>query len=260
LEGIVKGFSSSLSIKGALPNVKSTMQTVLQMTAQEARNQWVKLARQRFHVTSSAYVNSIEDPVFRGNQVTITLRADSPEGKLANMLEQGSEPFDMKPGFLRSPKAKIGGKIGRTTNKYITIPLRLKSSGSMGGSPPVMPSTIYKKASQLEIGGRLTLSKKYEGLGLRTRLSADLKRWQHYTWKTSPFQNIVKVPRFTGLVKLGLPRESAGMYMVFRRVSKKSNPSSWIHPGFKAANLVDQVVSKVELMFPTIIDNVMGAM
>jgi len=614
-------FNIGMEIKGSLINVKSQMRMVLEMTAQEARNQWVKLARQRFHVTSSAYVNSIGDPVFRGNQVTITLRADSPEGKLANMLEQGSEPFDMKclvssstkiytskgyvkirdikigdlvlshigkmqrvlniskeknfddfiyiietkrsyvpvtwnhpiltnhgwikacglnpslhkvivlasvcnncgklfeydahpsrnynsycskacaakvnndfrkengrtdlgvearlsigskmretnfrlllegnhisqnqewltkrkkfiengewgwqnieahkkakkaaaialgkkhkfsdpesklleglhkfgldevfdrqvffkrdclkptgkggfrnrwyfldfgnldlkicievngehwhteekikekteeveskgwrcinfwsseiysnldsciceikrvlnnhfenynftetdfaikkikrnkfsnygkynitvendssfiastiavhnSGFLRSPKAKIGGKIGRTTNKYITIPLRLKSSGSMGGSPPVMPSTIYKKASQLEIGGRLTLSKKYEGLGLRTRLSADLKRWQHYTWKTSPFQNIVKVPRFTGLVKLGLPRESAGMYMVFRRVSKKSNPSSWIHPGFKAANLVDQVVSKVELMFPTIVNNIMGA-
>lgn len=254
-------FKIRLELKGALPNVKKTMQTVLQMTAQEAKNQWVKLARQRFHTTASSYVSSIGDPVFRGAMVTITLRRDSPEGKLANMMEQGSEAFDMKPGFLRSPKAKTGkDKVGRSANKYITIPLRLKSSGSMGGSPPVMPSTIYRKASQLEIGGRLTLTKKYEGLGLRTRLSADLTRWQHYTWKTSPFQNIVKVPRFTGLVKLGLPRESAGMYMVFRRVSKKSDPSSWIHPGFKAANLVDTVVSKVEQMFPTIINNVMGVM
>jgi len=52
-------FNIGMEIKGSLINVKSQMRMVLEMTAQEARNQWVKLARQRFHVTSSAYVNSI---------------------------------------------------------------------------------------------------------------------------------------------------------------------------------------------------------
>jgi hypothetical protein len=121
-----------------------------------------------------------------------------------------------------------------------------------------MPSSIYKRASALEVGQSMTLSKKYEGYGLRTRLSADLKRWGSYTWKTSPYQGITKVARWPNLIPLGTPRESAGMYMIFRRVSRKSDPNSWIHPGFKSINLIDQVQNKMSDIFPKILDNVLS--
>ena len=242
-----------MELKGALPPLKGQMREIMMMVGQEAQHEWKRLARQTFHGAAYAYVSSIGDPIWKQNRVEIILDISTPEGKLANALEQGCGPFDMKPGFLRSPKAKGSGK-----NKYITIPLRLKSFGTHGDSPPVMPSTIYRQAAQLGLGQSMTLPKKYEGYGLRSRLSADLKRWEHYTWKTSPFQGITKVARWPGLIPLGLPRESAGMYMIFRRVSRKSSPDSWIHPGFKAKNLMEQVTNKIDEVFPKILDNVLS--
>ena len=249
-----QGIKVGISLKGAFPNVKNTLRTAMFMVATEAQHEWIKLARRSLHGTAHAYVSSILDPVWKSNKVEVILRADTPQGRLANALEQGCGPFDMKLGFLKSSKAK-----GKGGDKYLTIPLRLKTYGSHGDSPPVMPSTIYKSAQQLKIGQSMTLPKIYEGYGMRTRLSVDIRRWGSYTWKTSPFQNITKVRRWPGLTPLGLPRESAGMYMVFRRVSRKSSPDSWIHPGHKARNFIDQVSNKINQIFPRILNNVWGA-
>lgn len=156
-------------------------------------------------------------------------------------------------GFLKSPKVKQG-----STGPYITIPLKLKTSGSIGGSPPVMPSVISRQATKLKMGESMQLSKKYEGYGLRTRLSADLKRWGHYTWQTSPFQGITKVARWPNLIPLGLPREASAAYMTFRRVSSKSDPNSWIHPGFQGKKLAEQVANKLDGIVSKIIDSIAG--
>jgi hypothetical protein len=187
-------------------------------------------------------------PVRKGSTVTIKL-----SGALPNMLEEGCPPYDMKKSLLRSPKAKTG----KGGNKYITVPLYLKTKGS--SSPPAMPPSIYKAASKLQFGQSLTLPKKYEGYGLRTRLSPDLKRWGHYTWKTSPFEGIVKIQRWPGLVPLGLPRERQAMYVTFRRVSKKSDPNSWIHPGFRRRNFIECTAAKIDTIFPKVLDSVLSA-
>lgn len=247
--------SIGMSLKGALPSVKNQMRDIMMMVAQEAVHEWHKIARQALHGTAHAYTSSIGEPVYDGKQVTITLRADTPEGRMANMIEQGCPPFDMKPGLLAGRKARYSEKSGA----YTTVPLRLKAYGSHGDSPPVMPSTIYRSARQLEIGQSMTLPRKYEGYGMRTRLSSDIKRWGHYTWQTSPFQGITKVARWPNLIPLSLPRETAGMYMVFRRVSKKSSANSWIHPGFRQHNFLEKTVSYIDEIFPRILNNVMGA-
>jgi hypothetical protein len=169
------------------------------------------------------------------------------------MLEEGKSPYDMKPGLLRSPKAKTGKGGG----KYITVPLYLKTKGRQ--SPPAMPSSIYKAAFKLQFGQSLTMPKKYDGYGLRTRLSPDLKRWGHYTWKSSPFEGIVKIQRWPGLMPLGLPRERQASYITFRRVSTKSDPNSWIHPGFRRRNFIERTAEKIDTIFSKVLDSVMSA-
>jgi len=244
-------FKVSIQWKGSFPPVTSMMTSVMNMAAQEVRHEWAKLARSTLHSTAATYIKAIGEPVWeKKDTVSISLDINSDAGKFASMLENGCGPFDMKPGFLKSPKASKG---------YLTIPLSLKSTGSTGDSPPVMPSTIYKDAMRLKMGQSMTLSKNYEGYGLRTRLSADIKRWGHYTWKTSPFQGITKVPRWPNLIPLGLPRESAASYMTFRRVSRKSDPNSWIHPGFQAKNLMEKASAKLDDVFTKILDNVFSA-
>jgi hypothetical protein len=237
----------TMELKGQLPNVKQQMGSILEAVASEARREWVKLARERLHSTSSTYIEAIGAPKRKGTTIEIKLG-----GAMPNMIENGCPPFDMKKGLLRSPKAKRDKK----GNKYITVPLRMKSAGAYGGSPPVLPSPIYRQALNLKFGQSLTLPKKYEGWGLKTRLSADLKKWGHYTWKTSPFQGVTRVQRFPGLTPLGLPREKLGKMMTFRRVSTKSDPNSWIHPGFTALNLIEKTAEKVNSIFPKILDSV----
>lgn len=159
-------------------------------------------------------------------------------------------------GFLRSPKVKRDRK-GRP---YLTIPFGLKTpgGGDRGTSPPVMPRPLYRLASRLQFGESIgRLPRKYEGYAIRTRLSPDLKQWGHYTWKASPFAGVAKVRRYPGELPTA-PTGRMGIYMTFRRVSKKSDPNSWVHPGFKQKNFMEQAVGKLDNMLPEIIEKVLN--
>jgi hypothetical protein len=248
--GKMTKFNIILEMKGKLPvAVVKNHNSMLDMVAAQAYNEWVKIARQNLHSTAKNYIAGLSIPSKKKGEISVVLR-----GKFPNMIEEGSGPFDMKKGFLRSPKAKMGKK-----GKYITIPLSLKSSGSKGASPPVMPAPIYNQAMRLSFGQSMKLPKKYQGYGLRSQLSKDLKKWGAYTWKTSPFQGITKFQRYPGLVPLGLPREKLAIYKTFRRVSEKSDKNSWIHPGFRRRNFVEQVSNKMKDIFPKLLDKAVEA-
>jgi len=244
------------SMKGQFPNVRQAWGDILVLTATAARQEWVKAARQKLHTTAKLYTDAISDPVVKRSSAVITLR-----GWLPNALECGHPPWDMKPFLLKGRKAKRD-KRGRP---YTTVPFGLKApgGGDRGPSPPVMPSSIYKRASQLQYGQSMNLPKKYEGYGIRTRLTPDIKKWDSYTWKTSPFQGITKIQRFSGdpmsrYVATGGKR--AGMrsgYQTYRRVSKASDPNSWLHPGFRSIRALDQAVVNLEKIFPEIVSRIL---
>jgi hypothetical protein len=237
-----------MELNGQLPNVKQQMREVLRLTADAARVEWVKSARHLLKSTASQYVEGIGYPTVKGFTATIKL-----SGWLPNALENGTSPFDMKPGLLASKKAKRMKKGG----KYIRIPFGLKTPGAQGVSPQVMPEPIYRSAVKLNFGQSVKLPIKYENMGLRTRLSPDLKKWQHYTWKASPFAGITKVQRFPG----ALPTSKTGKlaaYKTFRTVSSNSDPSSWIHPGFRDRKILESAAKQIDLIFPEVMSKVMG--
>ncbi len=217
--------------KGALPNVKAMMPALMGVAADLARSEWIKVARATLRTSRDEYIRGIQAPVMEGKNVVIRL-----SGWLPNALEQGLSSFDMKPGFMGSSKAK------GLQNKYFTVPFQLRSPGSAGGSPPVMPGSIYSMASKLRFGQTLKLPKKYEGYGLRSKLSRD---FGNYTWKTSPYQGIARERRFPGESRSS-PAGRMAQYKTFRRVSKNSASSSWIHPGFRARDLMERAVANYE--------------
>lgn len=242
---------------GALPSVRNIMDQALVLTAAAARQEWIRIARQRLRGTASLYISNIGQPEIKRNSATIRLRADTSEGKLANMLEVGAPAFDIKVGLLKSPKvSRTKGKEGtRGGAPYIRVPFQLKTpgGGERGPTPPVMPRPIYRMASQLQFGEQLKLPKKYEDYSIKTRLSSDLTKWGHYTWKASPFEGIVRTRKWPG----ELPTTPAGRraaYMTFRTVSRNSDPSSWIHPGFRARNCIEAASARLEQIFPEIIE------
>lgn len=238
-----KGAKWDVSIvqKGMLPNIKKHIREILRLTAEAARQEWVRHAKNGLRSTASIYVEGIQPVQGRGLKLTISLK-----GKLPNMIEGGSPPYDLKPGLLRSSKAKHTKK----GQPYITVPFKLRTPGASSGGGLAMPSGIYKQAVKMAFGQQLSLPKRYDSYGIRSRFSPDLKRWGHYTWKTSPFAGITKVPRFSGQLK------SSGEYLTFRRVSKNSDPNSWIHPGFQAKNFVDKAAVSLNKIFPDIVNSV----
>jgi hypothetical protein len=224
--------------KGALPNVKGAMPALLGIAADLARSEWIKVARANLRTSRDEYIRGIQAPEMDGKNVVIRL-----SGWLPNSLEQGLSSFDMKPGFMGSPNVK------GLQNKYFNVPFQLRAPGSAGGSPPVMPGSIYNMASKLKFGQTLKLPKKYEGYGLRSKLSRD---FGNYTWKTSPYQGISRERRFPGELR-GSPAGRMSQYKTFRRVSKNSAPGSWIHPGFQARDLMSKAVASYETKISEVI-------
>jgi len=99
-----------------------------------------------------------------------------------------------------------------------------------------MPRPVYRLASQLNVGGSsLNLPVKLSGHGMQSKLSQDLSKFGNYTWKSSPYSGMVKVQK----------GRRAG-FMTFRRVSKNSNTSSWIHPGFPGIFASETAVNKIQ--------------
>jgi hypothetical protein len=241
----------SFELSGSLPDFKRLMQEVVRISAHSVRNEWIKVARKTLHSSARKYIEGIEYPEIKKNVAIIRLG-----GKFPNMIENGSPPFDMKPGLLKSRKAKRSKDGG----KYITVPLALKTpgGGNRGPSPPVMPGPIYRSAAKLQFGQSMSrLPVKYENLGRRTRLSPDLKKWGHYTWKTSPFVGVTKVQKYPGELPTSSTGKMAG-YKTFRRVSTKSDPNSWIHPGFRKGDIMERTALELDKIFPEVMNAVMG--
>ncbi len=147
----------------------------------------------------------------------------------AARIEKGYAPFDMKPGLLRSSKAKQG----KDGSRYITVPFRHNTPGS-NATGASMPKSIYNQAKKLDLssitgrtpwgtftyqwGGRLPSSP----VGQRTKLPTGGMN-APYTWKTG---------QYSGMVRMGQPGgKRATGYLTFRRVSTKSDPNSWWHSG-----------------------------
>lgn len=236
----------SVQTKGMLPSVKKHMKEIVMLTADAARHEWIKEAKKSLRSTATVYIQAIGEPTVKGIKAVIKLT-----GWLPNAMECGHEPYDMKPGLLKGPKSRTSKSGGR----YNIVPFPMKTSGSRGASPPVMPEPIYRRALKMGFGESMALPKKYEGYAIRSRLSPDIKRWGNYTWKSSPFSGITKVRKWPGELPTTLAGRRAA-YMTFRTVSSKSDPSSWIHPGFRAKNLMEAAADHLNQIFPDIVNKV----
>jgi hypothetical protein len=222
-----------IETKGAPPNIKEALNRTLNIVSEIARQEWVRVARQRLHRTAETYVQGISDISGRGSKRIIKLI-----GWLPNALEEGTGPYDLKRGLLRSPKARRDAQ-GRP---YIAVPFT--HATPMAKINP-MPAPIYRLAKSLETGGPgLQLPKRLEGWGLRSRLSPNKRKWGPYTWKFSPYEGMIKT---RGLPEAHKMQRSA--YMTFRTVSTKSDPDSWIHPGFRPLKAMEEAQERMHSRF-----------
>ena len=242
----------SIDITGTVPLLgydPNEIQRRIQLLAEMARGEWVRLAQTTLGGSAPDYIAGIQPVTWERHAAVISL-----VGRLPNDLEQGKNPFDMKPGLLAGPRARSTKSGGRMN----IVPFRHGTPGSLKrsvGSP--MPaeglssagrpkSIVYTTAKKLAVssagpGGKTAWGGKtgdFGGYGLRTQLPQPGGRPAAYTWKNSPYAGMYKVAKFYA-------KAAQNQYVTFRAVSDKSDPASWWHPGFKARLLSAQVIRYV---------------
>jgi len=253
------------------------VERMLSDVAAGARNEWIRLARQRLHSSKEAYVDGIQ-PV----EVLPRMRVIALVGWLPNAIENGAEPYDMRETLLGP-----GSTIRRQGKKgaYASVPFRHGTPGSRGQSGTPMGAAYgpthsgSRRAGDLmspqgarELGTRIydmakRLSPTKVGQGQRTRWGerlpagfAPLLRGANPAHPDPRMRQGHKTDIYAGMVRERHTYEKATQtqYMTWRTISEAS-PQGWIHPGIEAHHLVDQVSAYVDRIVPRVISAAVDA-
>lgn len=184
----------------------------------KANDEIIKKANSGLNTTRDNYLSGLS-PIKMVDSTTGKLTL---EGKFPVMIEDGYTRFDMKPGFSVSPKKKETLDGGW----YLTIPFRNRVKD--------LPTNIKKEATKLEHKGALS-DLLVRSLGYKEETS-----FTGYTWHS---------PKYTGLTRYLKEYKSGkkhSSYVSFRRVSDKSSPKAFHHPGYKGLHAFDEVSREVD--------------
>ena len=226
--------------------------------AKGAQNEWVRLAQERLGTSKEIYINGLRQAesfkmVTTGN----TTYEISLVGKMPNDFEFGMPSFDMKtvrPGWLGGGKAKTS----KDGSKYVVIPFRHSTTSER------FAYTGKAKGVTPDLKGQLRKAVKDYGLDRMTRagtgqvVSGVTARIPNKAAVHSYLRGMVRTQTPTaGTTKSGQGRGSSTL-TTFRIMSEKSDPSSWIHPGLKPANLVAEVETWVDSQLDRMIETMFG--
>ena len=233
--------------------VKGTLRSAIGGLAKASQSEWIRLAQARLKTSREAYVNGLrqaesfevktvgEEPVY---EVTLV-------GELPNNIEHGMPSFDMKgvrPGWLGGGKSKVN----KDGDRYVTIPFRHSTSsdarlGYSGKAKEVDLKSHLKKAVKqygMDKMVRHASGKVKSGPVKRIPKSADVHKY---------IQGLTRIQKPTG--EKG--KSGSGTLMTWRVMSEKSDPSSWIHPGLVAQNLLREVERFADKELDNIVKNVL---
>jgi hypothetical protein len=206
----------------------------------------------------SGYIQQIDTAPQYPDENPLHVRIEN-HHKAAVFLEFGTEPFDLKIMLETSSKVKVS-KEGK---KYIRIPFGHSKASlvSYGLGNQAAELTASRKQipsvgdpRRTAWGDRL----KAGGIGMRSKtftVTGDLAkggknalnttgagtRKIQYTWKSSPFENLVRMEDKFG--------QTSG-FSTFRTISEKSDSDSWIHSGIKASHIAERTT---EIVRPVLI-------
>ena len=202
--------------------IEAVAQDSISKTLIATKAKWERTAQQRLKTTRSDYLfglntdNAVTFPDAYTGVLTL-------QGGWPGMLEEGYGPYDMKTGFGKSDKRK---PLKDGSGWYMTIPMRHRTpgtSGAVGGAP--MPEDIYSQAKALRGGQRLTDTQQNYPPG---------QSWTGYNHRNGIYEGMRRAEK-------QYQRAKQGKYQTFRRVSSKSDPASWMHPGFPGIHALDVV-------------------
>ncbi len=209
------------------------------------QERWVHNAMRAFTHSGGSYVRGIMDGAqypYQGDPYRGAVINTAPN---ADVVENGSAPYDMKRMLYTSPKARMS-KDGK---RYMIIPFRHGTPGTK--SMAAMPKSIYKQAKSLAVSRRTSarqitnpvtgkkVTRNTYNWGGRLRQSdveaagaAKVNMQPHY--KSSIYAGMVKMANDTG----------GSQYMTFRVMHQDS--TGWQHPGTAAKKLAENTANEME--------------
>lgn len=263
-------FDSAFGADEQAGTLDRSLRDILDASAQQLIVIWSKEATIALK-HPAGYIAALTDQgsvyPFPDNRLGVVVENDHPA---AYFLEMGTNAFDIKKMLGSSAKVKES-KAG---NRYIRIPLdQSRKSLDKYNIGEQASKLAPSKNLGLEAGQRRTKwgdRLKANDLGQRSKIfaiqgalamntaqrigtiatvgkSGEATRLIHYTWKASPFQNVVRFEDKFG--------KTSG-YKSFRTISDASDPDSWIHPGINASHIAEK--ASIE-MRPIFIENVAAA-
>lgn len=247
--------------------------------ADAARAKWVALAGERLRSTARGYQSSIlpvQYPISgRGFVALIVLENESPQGRLANMLEQGAEGWDLRETVLKGGTHVRHSKDGHA---YAFIPFNLHMAGASGrnasiigevyGTEGIMsPEDALGFGRQLvkQLGRQVAAAERNSRAGYTTSTPGGGTRWGVRLPEAAAgplLRQRHAAPIYAGMYRFGKGYESAfqSTHGTFRTIStapgsyrSDAGGSNWWHPGFEARNLVEDVKSYVGDIAPQVL-------
>lgn len=204
--------------------IASAIQTSIMNSLAVVKDEWQRRVQQKLNSTRPLYLLGLNfDSVVYPYGNDAFAGAVVLKGQFPNMLEAGFPAFDEKIGFSKSSRkhtSKSGGW-------YLTIPMRHSTPGSfMYGSP--MPKNIYSQAKKLNNREHLNI----QG-GQKTS-------WTGYVHKNNIYDGLTRIIKSYHNVNTGKVTNQS-QYFTFRRVSDKSDPLSWMHPGYSGVKIAEEL-------------------
>lgn len=194
---------------------------------------WEHLIDETLHTTKTEYRKAIMQVEYPDSHTAI-IGMSPRESRFGFMLEEGADSFNMQEGFEKSDKRhekKDGGW-------YLTIPMRHATSEAVMNS---VVGTNLPKSVQ-EIAKQRTVTKQDLPAPFN---EVKVHKIQINTGSIIEYEH--KAPILEGLkrMEIGSNGEKRGGYYTFRRVSDKSDPNAWQHPGLEARKLMDKTLEQV---------------
>lgn len=219
---------------GVIP--EATINRALSAVAEFARDRIATLANQRLPPKlAQAYTQALHQPDsvrLSKNHAVLTL-VDGPNG-LATKAEQGMPLWSIRDALLKGPVAQEKG--------YVDVPFRHSVPGTKGHAAPAMPKSDFnamrvavKKAQRAAMSGGMSRS---AAMNIAVRGPVTMPTGPKADHKVSLYSSMKRIVSTAG-------RTRSAVYMTWRRVSKKTSPTAWRHPGTKGLNLFDEVAPTV---------------
>jgi len=218
--------------------VVKEIQAKIEMFSKAVYNEGLRLSAEKLGTSLANYQSNLKYEKIGDNIYQIFLVEDS----FAEKFEEGFKGFDMKPGFLNSPKAKTT-KDG--LNKYFDVPFQIQPHAKSRASKRItdMRSAVQAAISDKTVEKRITEFNKD---------SKGLARFGNVTrYKTGD-------PRTEGLVNIAPPGGGTSKYFIFRRVSRNSDPSKFLHPGYDGAKIFEELEKFTEKGIEDLLKGILG--